>query len=212
MYNKALIELQYLPNIQYMSKWYLYEEIILEGSENYSKGGFRNRCMIATSLGAKRLSIPLQKGKNNQTSIREVKIAYEQDWQTQHWRSIKTAYNSAPYFEFYADQLLPFFEKKETFLWDFNLKMLDWIRNTIGLTKEYAICNEFEKSPPEDVADLRNLISPRSDALDPHFQSVAYGQVFEDKQGFLENLSVIDLIFCAGPASSLVLSRCIQGS
>ncbi|MEZ4949950.1 MAG: WbqC family protein [Saprospiraceae bacterium] len=109
MDKRALIELHYLPNIQYMSKWYLYDEIILEGSENYSKGGFRNRCMIATSLGAKRLSIPLQKGKNNQTSIKEVKIAYDQDWQTQHWRSIKTAYNSAPYFEFYADQLMTFF-------------------------------------------------------------------------------------------------------
>ncbi|MCB0661471.1 MAG: WbqC family protein [Saprospiraceae bacterium] len=209
MIEKAIVEIQYLPCIQYISKWYLYKEVRLEAHENYSKGSFRNRSMIGTSMGPRRLSIPLLKGKNSGTSIKDIKIANDNDWQTQHWRSIKTAYNSAPYFEFYQDDLIPFYKKPYEFLWDFNLELMEKIFVLLGNPQTFQTTTDFEKEPSSDYADLRNQISPKVKMQDPTFNLTAYGQVFEANQGFMENLSVIDLIFCLGPASSLTLSRSI---
>jgi hypothetical protein len=207
MHQKAILEIQYLPCIQYISKWYLYEKVLLEAHEHYTKGSYRNRTMIATSMGPRRLSIPLQKGKNSGTPIRDIRIANENDWQVQHWRSIRTAYNSAPYFEFYQDYFIPFYEKKYDFLWDFNLEMLETIFSILGKKVDLETTADFEKTPDPGFTDLRNTISPKVKKKDPNFNLTAYGQVFEANEGFQENLSVIDLIFCVGPASSLTLSR-----
>lgn len=212
MHAKAIVEIQYLPCIQYISKWYLYEEVLLEAHENYSKGSYRNRSMIGTSMGPRRLSIPLQKGKNSGTPIRDIKIANENDWQLQHWRSIRTAYNSAPYFEFYQDYFLPFYEKKYDFLWDFNAQLLETIFSILGKKVDVKTTDDFEKKPDPAYMDLRNVISPKVKTPDPNFNLTPYGQVFEANQGFQENLSVIDLIFSMGPASSLTLSRSIVNS
>ena len=118
-----LLETQYLPSIQYCSKFCSADPVVIEQHENYRKGTYRNRSHIASANGLLRLTIPLQKGKNQQQNIRTVRIAYNQPWQAQHWTSIQSAYGNSPFFEFYADELQPFFKKKETFLWDWNFQL-----------------------------------------------------------------------------------------
>ncbi|NJN78366.1 MAG: WbqC family protein [Saprospiraceae bacterium] len=112
----ALIESQYFPPLAYFSVLLKHEKVWIEQFENYQKGSYRNRCHIATANGLLRLSIPLEKGKNNQTCIKEVKIHNDTNWQIQHWRAIKSAYGNAPYFEYYADELLPFLKKIRLFI------------------------------------------------------------------------------------------------
>lgn len=201
----ALIELQYFPPIAYFSALLKHDKIWIEQYENYQKGSYRNRCEIATSNGVLRLSIPLEKGKNNQTSIKEVKIYNTQNWQIQHWRAIKSAYGKSPYFEYYSDELFPFFNKKYDFLFDWNLEMFDFIVENLGLPIDYQFTTDYSLAP-SDCVDYRNKITPKKDTT-TIYQPVPYGQVFQDKHGFTPNLSVLDLLFCKGPEGILTIAN-----
>ena len=175
------------------------------------KGSYRNRCHIAGPNGLLRLSIPLEKGKNEQQSIKSVRIAYHESWQNQHWNSIKTAYSSAPYFEFYADGLAEFYNKKYELLYDFNWEILQFLLEQIPVEATIEESEEYKKQPGPQILDGRNSIFPKKHRQkeDLYFEAKAYPQVFEEKNGFLPNLSILDLLFCYGPQTPLHLESCI---
>lgn len=204
-----LIESQYLPSIQYCSKFCTNQPIIIEQHENYRKGTYRNRAHVATANGFLRLTIPLQKGKNQQQNIRTTRIAYDQDWQTQHLMTIQAAYGNSPFFDYYIDELRPFFEEQYEFLFDWNQAVLNQLLELMGIVPNYTLSTEFKKEVSSDCLDLRNFIQPKlsKQQVDPNYKSIKYGQVFEERYGFLPNLSVLDLLFCTGPEASSVLQR-----
>ena len=119
-----LIELHYFPCVQYFSKFFLPAQLILEQQENYVKRSYRNRMHIATANGLLRLSIPLEKGKNQQLNIKKVKISYQENWQKKHWTAICSAYGNAPFFDYYIDDFRPLFEERSIFLFEHNWKVL----------------------------------------------------------------------------------------
>jgi hypothetical protein len=207
----ALLELHYLPPVQYVSKLLQYPKVILEQHENYSKGSFRNRCHLASSTGLLRLSIPLAGGKNQQQPIREVELKYDEPWQNQHWTAIKSAYGKSPFFEHYEHRFLPIFKKRYKYLWDWNWDLLQLILGIIFLDKEMELTEKFEKDTCDKVIDLRNRISPKKNKKmeDTGFNQVKYVQVFEAENGFLPNLSILDLIFCVGPEAIIYLERSV---
>jgi WbqC-like protein family len=200
----AIMPLYYLPNIEYLTKFVQFKDFSIENSDNYQKGTFRNRCYIATSLGATPLSIPLKKGKNNNQSIRDVGISYDVDWQRQHWQSIKTAYGSAPFWIYYAPIFEKFYQKPYTFLFDFNYEILDTILNILKIKKDINISftGSYETQITEGV-DFRQAFSIR----DKSFVGKKYAQLFEDRVGFLPNMSALDLVMCCGNQSLEVLNQ-----
>jgi len=202
-----LLEIQYLAPIQYYSKLCSGQAVYIEQHEHYIKHSYRNRCHIAGSHGLLRLSIPLQKGKHEGQSIRDVRIAYSQKWQHQHWEAIRSGYGRAPFFEHYADELLPFFEKKYDFLFDFNFELTNCLLELLGLDADIQLTDTYEKQAPADILDFRSGIHPKPHRQknDPDFTPVPYAQVFAEKHGFLPNLSIIDLLFCTGPGAVLIL-------
>jgi len=204
-----LIELQYLPPIRYFATLFSFEKIIIEQHEHYVKRSYRNRCHIATANGIQRLSIPLKKGKNEQQPIREVRISYDENWQKNHWSAICTAYSNAPYFEHYEDIFQPFFSRKFEFLFDLNVELLQTTLEILDIRKCLEHSAIYEKNVPPLVLDCRNEIVPRSgNKLEaPGFKAVKYSQVFEEKNGFIPNLSILDLIFCTGPQASFYIER-----
>jgi hypothetical protein len=208
--NEILLELQYLPCIQYMSKFLAYDTVHIEQHENYLKGSYRNRAHLGGANGILRLSIPLRKGKNEQQDIRKVELAYDEPWLSHHWHSIQSAYGNSPYFPFYEEALSAVFQEKEQFLFDFNLKLLDTLLVQLGLPKNYKLTESFEKSPA-DIKDFRNGIFPKKHRQkeDADFEAPRYRQVFEEKNGFLPNLSILDLLFCTGPQAVLLLENAI---
>ena len=207
-----LLELHYLPCIQYFSKWYSHKSVCIEQHENYSKGSYRNRAHIAGANGILRLSIPLEKGKNEQQSIQEVKIAYHEKWQQQHWASIQSAYGNAPYFEFYADEFVPHYQQKYTYLFEFNKALLETILAQLQFSAKTHWTSKYEQEvEKKGLLDFRNGIFPKKHRQkeDIHFKVKPYPQVFSEKNGFLPNLSILDLLFCTGPQASLLLEACV---
>lgn len=204
-----LLEAQYLPNVQYFSKLTKFPNLILEAHENYQKGSYRNRCHIAGANGLMRLSIPLRKGKNQQLSIRETEISYDEPWTSQHWHSIKSAYGNAPYFPYYQDEIEAFFQIRPTFLFEWNKSFLELLIDLLQLSVEISLSQGFTKTVTDGILDLRGHIHPKShrQAVDRNFQSVPYPQLFEERHGFLPNLSILDLLFCTGPQAILYLEE-----
>jgi hypothetical protein len=207
--NAILIELQYLPPVQYFTMLFSYETVFIEQHEHYVKRSYRNRCHIATANGIQRLSIPLKKGKNEQQPIREVRISYDENWQKNHWSAICTAYSNAPFFEHYENIFQPFFSRKFKFLFDLNVELLQMTLEILDFRKHLEYSVTYEKNVPPSVLDCRNVIVPQSGhKLEaPGFNAAKYPQVFEEKNGFIPNLSILDLIFCTGPQASFYIEN-----
>lgn len=207
-----LIELQYFPPVQFFSKLLHSKQIVIEQHEHYVKGSYRNRCYIVGGNSIQRLTIPLIKGKNQQQDIRAVKIAYVENWQAQHWQSIQSSYGKSPFFEFYVDELAPFFKTPEVYLFDWNLKLLKKLMDLLSIDCEITFTNLYQKTEELDgVEDWRNGIHPKKhlQKKDPAFQPIRYAQVFEERHGFLPNLSILDLLFCTGPGAGEILRQSI---
>jgi len=211
MNTAILIEVQYLGTVQYYSKFLKYHSVYLEQHENYRKGSFRNRCYIATANGVIPLSIPLLKGKHQQASIQSVKVDNSKNWQTLHWRSIKTAYGSSPFFEYYQDDFEALYNKDYVLLFDFCLDLQELVLNSLQITPSVQFTKTFIKETTDDLLDFRNCILPKnySKSKDLNFTPTPYPQVFEDRLGFVSNLSILDLLFCTGPEALYYLQTSI---
>ncbi len=203
----AVIEWQYLPPVQFFTLFLRYDRVLLEKHEHYHKGSYRNRTYIAGANGPLRLTIPLRKGKNEQQPVDGVQIAYDQPWQQQHWQSIQSAYGNSPFFPYYADDLAPLFTEAEELLVQWNQKLLTTVIDCLGLDSNLAETQSWEDPLPEGFDDWRNAIHPKPHRgrKDPRWQPQVYPQVFREKHGFLPNLSILDLLFCAGPESVSIL-------
>ncbi|MDR1121631.1 MAG: WbqC family protein [Dysgonamonadaceae bacterium] len=187
--------------------WYtqlLSDQVVVERYCHYIKQTYRNRCMIATANGLLSLSIPIEKPATPKAFTKDIRIAAHGDWQHLHWNAIVSAYNSSPFFEYYEDDFRPFYEKKTTFLFDFNETLREMICRLIDLEPTIVYSEEYL---PEVDNDFRELIHPKKNYLpfDSAFIPTPYYQVFQQKHGFQPNLSIIDLLFNMGPESLLVL-------
>lgn len=202
-FRTAYFTTAYLPPVSYFISLTETDKVILEANENYVKQSYRNRCRIATANGVETLTIPVESGSGKKISIRDVRISAHGDWQKNHWRAINSAYRSSPFFEYLQDDFAPFYEKKWTFLWDYNYELLTLILDFLSLEKTILFTKTFEDEC-SDSKDFRYLIHPKKK---PICSVEPYYQVFENKFGFLSELSIIDLIFNLGNETILYLSH-----
>ena len=192
MLNNTLLPTAYFGPISYYAILLQHSNCSIELHEHFVKQSIRNRCDIYGANGKLQLTIPKQRKGSDKTIIKEIQISYKQDWQKQHWTAIQSAYNSSPFFEYYQDELQPFFEKEETLLVDFNQKLQKVI---LGLLQEEGNTNFTKEFQYEgDFSDFRN----HNWNLE---KQERYDQVFMEKHGFIANLSVLDLLFNLGPES-----------
>ena len=208
---EAVLSTAYLAPVQYFTKIVLYSKVYIEQHETYLKQSYRNRCYIYGTNGKIPLIVPVKKVRGNLTKTIDILIDYDTDWQRNHWNSIVSAYRSSPFFEFYEDELKPFYTGKEERLLDLNRKMLLLILDFLGIGNEIFLTDSFNKKY-HDKADFRNSINPkkRLARTDNNFIPVKYRQVFTEKHGFLSNLSIIDLLFNEGPDSRDIIMQCIR--
>jgi hypothetical protein len=208
-----LLSTAYLPSIQYISKLLLPGTVLLENDENYLKQTYRNRCYIAGPNGMQSLSVPVEKGSFHKVHIRDIRIDWSVPWDTLHLRTFNTAYRSSPFYEYYIDDLKEVYRQKPRFLFDLNLLLLRLLMETLGIDREISTTGNYYSAAPEDhVLDYRESIHPKKKPPDALYHPVVYHQVFDDRYGFVENLSTIDLLFNEGPDSVMVLRRSIPAA
>jgi hypothetical protein len=201
-----LIEIQTFPPLLTFALAASENGLLIEACENYNKGSYRNKYRLLSSTGPILLSIPLVKGKNNAQKIREVEISYAENWQKNHLRTLQTNYGKSPFFDEYFPLLQNHYSMDFKYLFDFNSNALDMVFRLLGLSSpinftENYIHRQIEKT--ECLLDYRNIITPKS--KDTEYYFMPYPQVFEDRLGFVPNLSILDLLFCMGPESLIVL-------
>lgn len=202
----------YLAPVQYYSKLFAAEQrgelVNIEACEHFPKQTYRNRCMIAAANGVMPLSIPVEKPDSPKALTRDIRISEHGNWRHLHWNALLSAYNASPFFEFYQDDLRPLYEEgRYPFLMDFNGALQDVVCGWIDMAPKCQRTSEFST---EVADDYRFSIRPRQPEEDLTFVSEPYYQVFQQRHGFLPNLSIVDLVFNMGPESLLVLKRSLR--
>lgn len=197
----------YLAPVEYYTKLATYDKIYVEQHDHYMKQTYRNRCTIAAPDGELPLSIPTVKPDTPKCPMKDIRISDHGNWRHLHWNAIESAYNSTPFFEYYKDDFRPFYEKKYEFLIDFNEELCRMICELIGLHPNMERTEAYKTNFTSDETDFRERIHPKKNfhIEDPEFVAKPYYQVFEQKLGFIPNLSIIDLLFNMGPESLLLL-------
>ena len=187
-----LIHPTYFPSISHYVAMAKADSITLEMEDNFQKQTNRNRMYIYSPNGLQLLNIPVKHLGQNHQKTRDIQLETSFDWQKQHFKSLETAYRSSPFFEFFEDMMMPIFEKDYKFLMDLNLDTMAIMSKCIGIKTKFRQTEEFLKET--DLVDFRNLAAGKKDQT----EITPYTQVFGEKHGFINNLSVLDLLFNEG--------------
>ncbi len=209
----ALLQTTYFGPVQWYQKLCRYDRCIIEQYDSYQKQSYRNRCIIATANGTQVLTVPIDNEKremrNEKCLLRDIRISDHNQWRRIHWNALQSAYSESPFFEYYADDIRPFFEKKYTYLVDFNEEIRQTICQLIDIRPEVVYSSQFivhRSLDDEMTKDFRDTIHAKHPQPDAEFTPQHYWQVFEHKHGFLPNLSILDLLFCMGPEAVFILN------
>lgn len=202
--SKVLISTAYLPPVPYVAIMASAGEVLIEQYETYPKQTYRNRCEIYSANGKIPLIIPVNKPNGNHTMTKDILVSKHEKWQLLHWRAIKAAYANSPFFLYYQDELEFFYTEKVNNLLDFNTRLTKEILDLIGLKVKISLTNDFDLKP-ENVLDYRQAITPKQPF--DEFPAKKYYQSFNEKHGFIPNLSIIDLLFNLGPEAGELLMR-----
>jgi hypothetical protein len=192
----AVLPMFYLPPIEYFVLLNTYKPgILIEREENFPKQTYRNRANIFSPDGVLVLTVPVMRGSKNHTQIKDVKISYDFNWQRLHWLSLQACYRRSAYFEYYEDEFMQFYDRKFSFLFDYNELLLKFILKSIKLKVDLTYTESYKAEYPS-LCDFRNTIDPKKES---NFDEKPYFQVFEERKGFQRNLSIADLLFNQGP-------------
>jgi len=194
----VLFATAYFPPAGYMAEVVRADEIIIEAYETYTKQTSRNHCSIFGPNGRQTLSIPVIKANGNHTLTKDILVSDHQHWQKIHWRSIETAYNNSPFFLYYQDHFACFFEKEYKFLLDLNMEILHTLLQIFKRNPTVGFTEQFEKTS-SSAMDLRTISTVKSQH--PVVSFPYYTQVFASRHGFIQGLSILDILFNLGPES-----------
>ncbi|PJR03033.1 WbqC family protein [Avrilella dinanensis] len=201
---KILIHPTYFPSISHFVAMIQADEICFEVEDNFQKQTNRNRMYIYSPNGKQILNIPVKHTKGIRQKFKDIELDPYTDWQKQHFKSLEAAYRSSPYFEYFEDEFRqPVFEKTHRFMMDLNLQIHEILCSCLQTELPFVQSDEYHKIAPENVTDLRYLTDGKKD----HNEFEPYMQVFEEKYGFINNLSILDLLFNEGLHSLEYLKR-----
>ena len=189
---EALIHPTYFPSISHFAVMAQADKIVLEMEDNFQKQTNRNRMYIYSPNGIQLLNIPVKHSSSKHQKTKDIQLETAFDWQKQHFKSLEAAYRNSPFFEFFEADIKPIFEKKHIFLMDLNLQTMEIISKCIGMKFDPIQTEEYFSQSIQ--TDFRSLVNGKKDSS----QFEAYPQVFEEKFGFSNNLSILDLLFNEG--------------
>ena len=201
----------YFGPISWYSRLLRTENWRIEDTEHYVKQTTRNHCLIATANGVQKLTVPVEKPSRNEEGgarsepllTREVRLSDHGKWRTEHWNAICTAYGESPFFDYYADDLRPFFNRRDwEFLFDYDMAIFEKMLELVGIAPKGQGVQEFRSSGVQTIesSTVNSQLSTVNSQL-----GGAYWQVYQQRHGFLPDLSILDLLCCMGPEAILYL-------
>lgn len=193
----------YLAPIPLYAQLYASQGMMVDADSCFIKQTFRNRAIIATENGTQALTIPIV--HNYLQKIRDVRISEHGNWRHQHWNAIQSAYRKSPFFDYYADDFAHFYEEKDGFLLDFNMRLHNVVCSLLGVERPIIIQDSSIKTEKKECIDIRSMASVQEFEKECYRNCEPYYQVFAQRNGFIPNLSIIDLLFNMGPEGLLVL-------
>ncbi len=194
----------YLAPVEYYAALFHADRALIEVHDSYRKQSYRNRCIIAGANGPLALSIPVEKPEKEKNRMKDIRISEHGEWRHLHWNAIVSAYNSTPFFQYFEEDFRPFYERKFTFLHDFNEELRLLICSYIGIETPCSHTSGYTKKTSHPTIDLRETIDPKKPSS---YKPEAYYQVFTRKQAFIPNLSIIDLLFNLGNETRIYLMK-----
>ncbi|MBO9640219.1 MAG: WbqC family protein [Siphonobacter aquaeclarae] len=211
-YQGVVLELPYLPSLEFWTCCGSVEEVWLESRETFQKQTYRNRCRILTAGGVDTLIVPVLEGRSRvKTEIRDIRIDYGQPWLKRHWGAIESAYRKAPFFDYFEDRFRRVYESKPDFLYDLNWEFLTVCRELLGTEQRFVSTETYEKSYEKPLLDARGLISPKTGyETRPFYVPAPYRQNFGEQ--FFPNLSILDLLFCHGREAKTILKASVKNT
>ena len=203
----VVLSTAYFAPVAYYALLFHEKEVVIEAHENYNKQSYRNRMFIGTNQGPLALSVNVEKGYETKCPIQEVKLSSHGDWLHQHEIALMSNYGSSPFYEYYIDDILEVLRGEEKTLFGLNEKLRERICELIGLSVKIQYSENYLENGSVNLRDLRNNLHPKKEILQavPEFVAKPYYQVAGQKQPFMPNLSILDLLFNLGPESILVL-------
>ena len=211
---KAILATTYFGPVQWYQKLNRFDGVLVEQHEHFLKQTYRNRCIIATTQGVQALTVPVEApvGEGlalSKTSIKDVRISNHGKWRTEHWNALQSAYGESPFFEFYEDDIRPFFENRWEYLLDFNMAITEKMCELLDIHPHIELTSSYQNSLPIGEGwgetDFRTIIHPKHPQEDSDFSPKPYYQVYKERFGFQPNLSVLDLLFNMGNEAVLYL-------
>ena len=211
---KAILATTYFGPVQWYQKLNRFDGVLMEQHEHFLKQTYRNRCVIATTQGVQALTVPVEApvGEGvalSKTEIKDVRISNHGKWRTEHWNALQSAYGESPFFEFYEDDIRPFFENRWEFLLDFNMAITEKMCELLDIHPHIELTSSYQNSLPIGEGwgetDFRTVIHPKHPQEDSDFSPKPYYQVYKERLGFLPNLSILDLLFNMGNEAVLYL-------
>lgn len=203
----AILATTYFGPVQWYQKLNRFDGVLMEQHEHFLKQTYRNRCVIATTQGVQALTVPVEApvGEGvalSKTEIKDVRISNHGKWRTEHWNALQSAYGESPFFEFYEDDIRPFFENRWEYLLDFNMAITEKMCELLDIHPHIELTSSYQNSLPIGEgwggADFRTVIHPKHPQEDTDFSPKPYYQVYKERFGFLPNLSILDLLFNMG--------------
>ena len=193
----------YLAPVPLYVHLYAADRLVIDDVSPFVKQTYRSRAAIASESGAQQLTIPVVHD-GGRVAMRDVRISEHGNWRHQHWNAIVSAYRKSPFFEYYADDFAHFYEEKDGFLMDFNLRLHGVVSELLGLERgvEFLSARDVDAAA---VSDLRNIAEPKVLASMQGVSELPYYQVFTQRNGFIPSLSIVDLLFNTGPEGLLLL-------
>ena len=202
----ALLQTTYFGPVQWYQKLKRYDHCVIEQYDSYQKQTYRNRCVIATANGLQALTVPVDHSPLtiDHVQCKDLRISDHNQWRRVHWNALQSAYSESPFFEYYADDIRPFFEQKYEFLIDFNEAIRQKMCELLDIYTSVSYSSGF-RVHGSGFMDFREVIHAKHPQDDPDFQPRSYWQVFQHRYGFQPNLSILDLLFCMGPEAVFYL-------
>ncbi|OIQ21034.1 MAG: hypothetical protein BM557_04545 [Flavobacterium sp. MedPE-SWcel] len=190
----VLLHPTYFPSISHFIAMAKAETLTFEVEDNFQKQTNRNRMYIYSANGMQLLNIPVKHGESPHQKFKDTKIDETFDWRKQHFKALEAAYRSSPFFDYFEDDIRDLFAKKHRFMMDLNFEAMEVINECLGVNFSYNKTTEYLHEVNNDIKDYRHLVNGKKDTtiIEP------YTQVFEEKHGFINNLSVLDLLFNEG--------------